>query len=259
MRTIIFIHLFFFGTQVAFTQEIRIMTYNIHHGEDMKAKIDIAQIADVINRYKPDIVALQEVDSVTNRNGKVDQMAELGRLTNMHQAYGRNFAYDGGSYGLGILSRFPIAETKNYRLPYYPDDANGDTRLMLMTTIQVSKNTQIHFGTVHLDYKQASQRKLQAADMLLQLEKAGNIPTIITGDFNAVPDEEAITVIENQFTELINNDTAFTYPADTPTKKIDYIFLSKKAKWKPVRQEVIEEKNASDHRPVLGVVRLQKK
>src|SRR4029079_18089199 len=96
MRTIIFIHLFFFGIQVAFSQEIRIMTYNIHHGEDMTGKIDIARIAEVINRYKPDVVALQEVDSITNRNGKVDQMAELGRLTHMQQTYGRNFAYEGG-------------------------------------------------------------------------------------------------------------------------------------------------------------------
>jgi len=259
MRRILFIHMFFFCLQVAITQEIRLMTYNIHHGEDMKGKVDIAQIAGVINRYKPDIVALQEVDSVTNRNGKVDQMAELGRLTGMQQAYGRNFAYDGGSYGLGILSRFPIAGTKSYRLPYYPDDANGDTRLMFMTTIQVSKNKQVHFGTVHLDYKQASQRKIQADDMLLQMEKAGNIPIIIAGDFNAAPNEESISVIEKQFTQLINNDSAFTYPADTPRIKIDYIFLSKKNKWKPVQQEVIDEKNASDHRPVVGVVRLQKK
>jgi len=234
------------------------MTYNIHHGEDMKGKIDIAQIAEVINRYKPDIVALQEVDSVTIRNGKVDQMAELRRLTHMQQTYGRNFAYEGGSYGLGILSRFPIAETKNYRLPYYPGDANGDTRLMFEATLQISKNVQLKFATVHLDYKQASQRKIQAIDMLLQLENLTGNPTIIAGDFNAEPGEECVTVIEKQFTELMKNDTLFTYPADTPIKKIDYIFLSKKNKWKPVRQEVIDEKNASDHRPVLGMVRLEK-
>jgi len=258
MRNILFIQLFLCCLQGAFTQEIRIMTYNIHHGEDMKGKVDIAQIAEVINRYKPDIVAFQEVDSVTNRNGKVDQMAELGRLTGMQQAYGRNFAYDGGSYGLGILSRFPIAETKSYRLPYYPDDANGNTRLMFMTTIQLAKNKQFYFGTVHLDYKQASQRKIQADDMLLQLEKAGNIPIIIAGDFNAAPGEDCISVIESKYTELINHDSAFTYPADTPTIKIDYIFLSKNNKWKPVQQQVIDETNASDHRPVLGVVRLEK-
>lgn len=190
-----------------------IMTYNIHHARDMKGTVDIRQIAAVINQYKPDLVALQEVDSVTNRNGKVDQMKELGELTGMYQCFGSNFPYDGGTYGLGILSRYPIKGTATFRLPYYKDDPNSESRLMYMAEI--------------------------------------------AGDFNAVPGAKSIGIMKDRFTQLLETDSSHTFPADKPKSKIDYIFLSAGHRWKMIRQTVIDEPHASDHRPVLGIIRLR--
>ena len=50
----------------------RIMSYNIHHGRGMDDVVDIPRISDVINDVSPDVVGLQEVDSVVNRSGNID-------------------------------------------------------------------------------------------------------------------------------------------------------------------------------------------
>ena len=44
------------------SQDIRLMSYNILHGKGADGKVDIARIAAVINRERPDFVGLQEVD-----------------------------------------------------------------------------------------------------------------------------------------------------------------------------------------------------
>ena len=53
---------------------VRVLTYNIHHGEGMDGKIDLERIAAVIKRLEPDVVALQEVDVKTTRSQGVDQV-----------------------------------------------------------------------------------------------------------------------------------------------------------------------------------------
>ena len=86
-------------TRAELPREIRVLTYNIRHGEGMDHKIDLPRIAKVIVAAKPDIVALEEVDQGTRRASGVDQPAEFARLTGMNVVFGRNIAYDGGGYG----------------------------------------------------------------------------------------------------------------------------------------------------------------
>src|SRR3990172_3828554 len=85
--------------QAAEPLRVRVLTYNIHHGEGTDGRIDLARIAAVIQRLAPDVVALQEVDKLTSRSEGVDQAAELGRLTKLHAAFGKAMDYAGGEYG----------------------------------------------------------------------------------------------------------------------------------------------------------------
>uniref|UniRef100_UPI0019530D33 endonuclease/exonuclease/phosphatase family protein n=2 Tax=Pseudomonadati TaxID=3379134 RepID=UPI0019530D33 len=85
-----FLLLFCFGLLQA--QEIKVLTYNIYHGEKNyeRGKSNLEAIAAVINEYKPDFVAMQEVDSMTVRtaafnNGvRKDLVQELAKLTGMY-------------------------------------------------------------------------------------------------------------------------------------------------------------------------------
>lgn len=75
-------------------QELRVLTYNIHHGEGTDGKFDLDRIAKLISAQEPDLVALQEIDVKTARASGVDQAAKLAKLTGMHYAFGRFMKYD---------------------------------------------------------------------------------------------------------------------------------------------------------------------
>src|SRR6266536_5341306 len=87
---------------------VRVMTYNIHVGVGMDKKLDLQRIADVINDQRADLVGLQEVDRGVERTEGRDEIAELAKLTSMNYAFAHNLDYQGGQYGVAVLSRVPI-------------------------------------------------------------------------------------------------------------------------------------------------------
>src|SRR3954454_6413965 len=97
-------------------REIRVVTYNIRHGEGMDHKIDLPRIAKVIVATKPDVVALEEVDQGTKRTNGVDQPAEFARLTGMQAVFGHNIDFDGGRYGTAVLTNLPIRSKESVKL-----------------------------------------------------------------------------------------------------------------------------------------------
>src|SRR3954447_17269340 len=102
--------------------EIRIVTYNIHHGEGIDGKFDLKRIADVVMAEKPDVVAFQEVDQGTKRASGVDQPAEFEKLTGMKVVFGRNIDYDGGGYGTAVLTNLPIRSHESVKLKSFYQD-----------------------------------------------------------------------------------------------------------------------------------------
>src|SRR3989441_12388118 len=86
------------------TRTVRVMTYNIHVGIGMDKKLDLARIAGVINAQHPDLVGLQEVDRGVERTQRIDEIAEMARMTKMDYAFAFNLPYQGGQYAVGILS-----------------------------------------------------------------------------------------------------------------------------------------------------------
>lgn len=55
----------------------RIVSYNVKHCEGMDKVIDYDRIAKIVNSLNPDIVCIQELDSMTNRSNKY-QVKVLG-------------------------------------------------------------------------------------------------------------------------------------------------------------------------------------
>ena len=84
---------------------LRVLTYNIHHGEGVDGKLDLKRIAQVITSVDPDLVALQEVDRGTRRTQEIDQPAELAQLTKMHVVFGGNIRYQGGDLHARVVRR----------------------------------------------------------------------------------------------------------------------------------------------------------
>src|SRR5690606_16250040 len=96
---------------------IRVVSYNIRHGRGMDDSLDLSRSAAVLASLRPDIVGLQEVDDRVERSGNVDEAAELGEQLGMEHVFGAFMPYQGGRYGMAILSRFPIVSVNPLRLP----------------------------------------------------------------------------------------------------------------------------------------------
>jgi endonuclease/exonuclease/phosphatase family metal-dependent hydrolase len=233
-------------------QTIRIVAYNIHHGCDINEKLQLTSIADLIKKSKAQIVGLEEVDSVCKRSENTDQAKILATLTGMHYAYVRHFAFDGGSYGLALLSKYPISGLVNNRLPVLTDE-NGNTRAFLTATLQLSKKEQLMVGVVHLDYRNDDSRATQSR-IIVNMFANKKIPVLFLGDLNAAPDSKPIVNLKGLFTDT-NQSGYLTFPSDHPKEKIDYIMVNTGHYLKTVKEPKYNVQY-SDHLPILSDVKL---
>ena len=98
----IFAALFIFSAQAQNT--LKLMSYNIKNANGMDNVCNFQRIANVINNTSPDVVAIQEVDSMTNRSGQKYVLGEIAERTQMHGYFAPAIDYDGGKYGIGLLT-----------------------------------------------------------------------------------------------------------------------------------------------------------
>lgn len=163
----------FVGSCVAKPQQkLSIMSYNIHRGQDADNNDKLEAMADLIKKSGADIVGLQEVDSVCFRSGQVDQTKKLSELTGMQFAYVRHFAFDGGSYGIALLSKYPISDVQNHRLPV-ASNSQEETVAFLTARVAVSSALSWLVGVAHLDYRDANSRFRQA-NLIKDIYKKNN-------------------------------------------------------------------------------------
>jgi endonuclease/exonuclease/phosphatase family metal-dependent hydrolase len=234
---------------------LRLMTYNIHVGVGMDKKLDLQRIADVINKERPDLVGLQEVDRGVERTQRKDEIVELAALTKMEYAFAHNLDYQGGQYGVAILSRFPI---RNVDHRMYQNKREAERRGMIRVELKLDNKT-VNFVTTHLDYQFQDGRLFEAEQMLEFLRDIKG-PLIVVGDFNDEPVGTAYKLMLEKFddTWLTSKQiaTGFSYPADKPIKRIDYIFVRRADRLK-VKKTWVVETLASDHIPVVAELELK--
>ncbi|MEB2775384.1 endonuclease/exonuclease/phosphatase family protein [Algoriphagus sp. D3-2-R+10] len=203
-------------------QSLKVISYNIHHGADKNEVNTLEEMGEYIKVSNADLVGLQEVDSMCNRSGSVDQMKILAEITGMHYAFQRHFEYDGGAYGLGILSKYPIISEEHNQITSIK---NGENRSLALLSAKISlpDRKEIVFATVHLALDQST-RLIQADETLEFLES--DLPLILTGDFNSEPGTEEIELFSEQM-KMADDKLDYTFPVINPSKKIDYIWISK--------------------------------
>ena len=238
------------------TEGIRVMAYNIHHANppSKEGLIDIESIAKVINEAKADLVALQEVDVYTERSGKTLHQAEaIARLTGMQYYFGKAIDYGGGEYGVAILSKFAITNTKTQALPTEAG-TKGEPRVLATAEVSLPGNKKIIFASTHLDAQRNETNRLLQIKKIGELLAKETLPVIIGGDFNADPSRETITIMDSFLKRTCITDCGFTIPVVRPTKTIDYIAYMPASAFTVKEHTIIQEHYASDHLPVFSVL-----
>ncbi len=220
--------------------DTRLMSYNVRNGYGMDDSVSIARVAEVIKKEMPDVVAIQELDSVTKRCKGVYVLGELARLTGMYDTYAPAIDFNGGKYGVGMLSKEKPLHVYRHALP-----GREEARTLLMVEFE-----DFVCGCMHLSLTEED----RLASISIIKEELGRFkkPVFIAGDWNDDPNSEFIQQIQKHFT-LLSAVNQFTYPADTPNITIDYVAVSQfiPVNFKKREAYVVEAPVESDHRPVM--------
>ena len=216
--------------------QVTIMSYNVRHCAGMDLVVDYDRTANVITENQPDVVALQELDSMTGRSGQKYQLVELANRTNYYPVFGKAIDYDGGAYGVGVLTKEKPLSTKRIPLP------GEEPRVLLIVELE-----NYVIACTHLDLEESE----RLASMPLIIEEAYHWkkPFILAGDLNDYPDSQVLKELKKHFT--INSGNEFTFPADEPNECIDYVATFNNCPAKTLESVVIDEPEASDHRPLM--------
>ena len=237
------------------------LSYNIHHGEGTDGRIDLERLAQVILDARPDVVALQEVDRNVERSGRVDQAAELARLTGLHMEFGQTIPLQGGQYGNAVMSRWPMRRVSNHPLP---SPVGGEARAVLAAEIAVPAGDGSEIVTVlgtHFHHTQDPTNRVASAEALETLFPADSVPAqgvamLLAGDLNATPESRPIGLLLKLWSMTSAARPAPTSPAPAPRRKIDYVMYRPRGRWRVIESRVVDEAVASDHRPMLAVLEL---
>lgn len=227
---------------------LKLMSYNIRNAKGMDNVRNVQRIANVINNETPDVVAVQELDSMTTRSNQTYVLAEVAERTQMHASYAPAISFQGGKYGIGILSKEQPLNIQTFPLP------GREEKRMLM----VAEFKDYFFACTHLSLTEED--RLTSLDIIKNSASTSNKPFFLAGDLNDTPDSKFIKSLQQDF-QILTNTKKPTYPAPEPKETIDYI-----AAWKEntdnfanLSTQVVEEPLASDHRPITVTLRMAKK
>lgn len=233
----------------AYSQDyLKLMSYNIRNTKGMDNVRNVQRIANVINNEAPDVVAVQELDSMTTRSNQTYVLAEVAERTQMHASYAPAISFQGGKYGIGILSKEQPLSIRTFPLP------GREEERMLM----IAEFKDYLFACTHLSLTEED--RLASLDIIKNSASTSNKPFFLAGDLNDTPDSKFIKSLQQDF-QILTNTKKPTYPAPEPKETIDYI-----AAWKEntdnfanLSTQVVEEPLASDHRPITVTLRMAKK
>ncbi|MBO5759425.1 MAG: endonuclease/exonuclease/phosphatase family protein [Rikenellaceae bacterium] len=242
--------------QVAITQKampspvtgktVRVMTWN----QNVKGNKDIA---DVILNNNLDFVALQEVDVKTGRSGGVDQIESLKKLTGYEGAYFcKTINFDGGEYGIGILSKKAAISTR------FVDLQGSESRKLF-----IAEYDDFVFASTHYSYSGESQMRIDhlasAKITVNELSKYTDKTIVLGGDFNTETDIDKRQTHGHLMTlmDLIIDPTMMTWPGTLPAGEmylLDFLFVKSVTPYVWTDGGYIN-KTVSDHCPVWAELR----
>ena len=225
---------------------LRVMSYNVRNCRGMDEVVDYQRVADIMNRVDPDVIAVQELDSASVRSNGVFALKELADRTRMYYTYGPSIDYQGGKYGIGILS-------KEKPLSYWmlPLPGREERRLLLVAEFKEYVMCCSHFSLTKED-------QVLSVPIILDALKDIRKPLFLAGDMNSIQGSPTQNALQEKFMPL-NNYKDNTIPGQSPNRCIDFIYgFDNGNQYSVLRRQVLyDEPIASDHLPLFVDVRLK--
>lgn len=221
---------------------LRVATYNIKSG--LHSSLD--EVAAVLESLDADVIALQEVDYLTDRTGGEDQPALLAGRLGMQHAFTAARTEAGGDYGVALLSHLPFERVERVELA--STAVSLEPRVALDATLCLGER-KVRAVSVHADVLPWAGAE-HAKDLARALgEVAADEATLVAGDLNARPGESG--PLSLLATGLVDVIAGFGELPTFATWRIDYV-LADRSLADLVREVKVLDSDASDHRPVVA-------
>jgi endonuclease/exonuclease/phosphatase family metal-dependent hydrolase len=227
------------------------MTYNIR-----AADYGLNRVIATLRKGEADIIALQEVDKLVRRTGRINQPKKIARKLGMNYAFRKHFSYQGGEFGLALLSRYKIDQVKRVRVRH-------SNLILLQARVHTPERPVavivVHFHPTNpLDEaktrKENDAARLREAKRAFEIATTHDTPFLIMGDFNANSRSPAYRLFADKFQDCCRINGGLwdkTWPAKFPITRIDYIWVSRH--FRVLRCWTLKSR-ASDHLPVIAEI-----
>lgn len=250
----------------------RVMSFNVRCADDPEGSINNRSqlVTAVIEQYAPDSFGVQEATGKWMRILKRklgDKYAFVGEPRDNYGPFSEYSAvfYLKDKYNLLDEGTIWLSETPEVKCTKSFDSACY--RIATWAVLE-DKETGIRYThmNTHLDHVLESTRDGQAGVLLNKLEELqAECNVIVTGDFNAYPDEDVykrmIAVTDDVASTARNTDSGITFhnygkKEDKGQGAIDFIFTSKgvKAETYKVIRNTVKDMYPSDHYPIVADV-----
>ena len=239
--------------------EFRIMTYNIYGARLADGK----KLAKSIKKYKPDFVALQEVDKNTKRGKFRDVTQDFAlELGYNYYYFQKAMDFDKGEFGIAFVSKYDVKNIYVHELP----SAGNEKRQVLAAQISSKYKKHILVINTHLDYELAV-KSTQIDDLMTVIDYFKGDIKFLCGDFNLLPTTEHYWEICKNW-----NDTYFEGKdlenksnlenRNLETQRIDYIMAKKDANYRTKQSFFINDDSQewtklSDHLPYMAIIEME--
>lgn len=219
-------------------KELCIATYNVRHGGDVPA--NIACIGKLLSNACVDIAGLQEIDVGTRRMCGANVLAEIAEGGSYPYTYfAKAMEFDGGEYGIGIVSRYPILCAQ--AIPLF--SGNEEPRVLACAVIKTEWGS-IDFFNTHTSYESQKLRATQLQEIGARLAQSEHF--VLTGDFNTADAKEFSAFPPC----LVSNCNEFGSFYSTG-EGIDNIFVAPSLR---ILQSTMPTAPYSDHYPILSLL-----
>lgn len=220
-------------------RKVRLTSYNIQHGAGMDGKIDYKRQARILKKAHTDVAAIQEVDSVTKRNGGLYALEEIGRAAKMFSTFAPAIKFQGGKYGIGILSKKRPLSVHRVALP-----GREEPRMLVVAEFK-------HYVVACTHLSLTDEDRMASIPLIMEEARKWQKPFLIMGDLNDEPGSPFYKEMEKHFL-FMNPSYNKTFPANAPNICIDHVAI-----YRPIPDATISyywtwvgDEQYSDHRPL---------
>ena len=225
---------------------LRLASYNIHCGIGRDGRFSEQRILDVLREIDADVVALQEVESLTSG---IDMLGWLAHSTGSHSIAGTTLIHADGHYGNGLLARFPVVSSELLDLTWRGREPRG----AIAADIDCS-GKKLRVVATHLGLRPAERRE-QVEQLLRLFRKRPGERAVLVGDLNEwFLWGRPLRRLHAYFTET---PAPATFPARSPFLALDRLWTHPRTSLRELQVHAsATARIASDHLPLVAEIEL---